>query len=116
MSLENLYSLNSVPAIVNGSNNNSGYQTGGMLTLLNARLVGSGNAKNVPAISSTGFIYARNISGVGYKNVLSSKARNAVSNISGTTISEYTSRPIIAEFPTPRKSKELSKESSATLG
>ncbi|WGV27443.1 glycosyl hydrolase family 28-related protein [Halotia branconii] len=111
MSLENLYSLNSVPAIINGSDQSSGYQTGGMLTLLNARLVGSGNAKKVPAISSTGFIYARNISGAGYKNVLSSKARNAVGNISGTTINEYTSRPIIAEFPASSKSKELSKES-----
>ncbi len=111
MSLENLYSLNSVPAIVNGNNNNSGYQTGGMLTLLNARLIGSGNAKNVPAISSTGFIYARNISGVGYKNVLSSTARNAVGNISGNTISEYTSRPVIAEFPSSGQSKQLSRES-----
>lgn len=106
INLNNFSSVNSVPAIING-NTCQGIDVGSTLTLLNAKLSGSGNAKNVSAISSCGFIYARNVSATGYKNVLTSNARGAVNTLSGNNIIEYSSHRTISEFPSPSESLQL---------
>ncbi|MBD2163724.1 hypothetical protein H6G04_04815 [Calothrix membranacea FACHB-236] len=107
MSLEGFTSFNSVPAIINGKNPNKGNDPGSTLTLVNAKIVGRGQAKNVSAISSAGFIYARNIVSSGYKNLLSSNARKAKKTISKSEIDEFTSHPIVSVFPSPARSLKL---------
>ena len=109
VSLEGLSSTNSVPAVINGVSPKGGSAPGSTLTLLNANLKGTGNAINESAISSAGFIYARNITATGYKNIVFTNARDAagVRVIKGTTISEYTSHPIISTFPSPMRSLQL---------
>lgn len=107
LSLEGFTSLNSVRAIINGRNPHRGKDPGGTLTLINAKLIGHGRAKRIPAISSAGFIYARNITSSGYKNILSSNARKGKKTIKGNKINQYTTRPILAKFPSPKKSLQL---------
>ncbi|MDZ7957640.1 MAG: glycosyl hydrolase family 28-related protein [Aulosira sp. DedQUE10] len=107
MSLEGFSSFNSVPAIINGINPNQGVDPGSTLTLVNAKLIGRGKAKTISAITSAGFIYARNIVSSGYKNILSSNARKATKTINKTVIDEFTSHPILSEFPSPSKSLQL---------
>ncbi|MBW4561681.1 MAG: glycoside hydrolase family 55 protein [Mojavia pulchra JT2-VF2] len=107
MSLEGFSSFNAVPAIVNGRNPNGGNDPGSTLTLINAKLTGRGNAKTLPAISSAGFIYARNVVSSGYSNVLSSNARNAVKTVKKSAISEFTSHPILSKFDSPQRSLQL---------
>ncbi len=107
ISLEGFTSVNSVPAIVNGKNPHRGKDPGGTLTLINAKLIGRKSTKNIPAISSAGFIYARNITSSGYRNILSSNARKAKKTIKGNKINQYTTHPIIAKFPSPKKSLQL---------
>lgn len=107
MSLEGFTSFNSVPAIINGRNPNKGVEPGSMLTLVNAKLIGRGKAKNISAISSAGFIYGRNIVSSGYKNIFSSNARKTDKNINKAAIDEFTSRPILAKFPSPQRSLKL---------
>ena len=112
MSLEGFSSFNSVPAIINGKNSNKGIDRGSMLTLVNAKLIGRGSAKNTSAISSAGFIYARNVVTSGYSNVFSSNARKAAKSINQTAIDEFTSRPILSKFASPeRTAKGLVKAS-----
>ncbi|RCJ28887.1 hypothetical protein A6770_00320 [Nostoc minutum NIES-26] len=106
ISLDSFSSVNSVPAIING-NTCQGIDVGSTLTLLNANISGSGDAKNVSAISSCGFIYARNVLAKGYKNILTSNARGAVNKLSGNNIIEYTSHRTISEFPSPSESLQL---------
>jgi Pectate lyase superfamily protein len=98
ISLEGFNSVNSVSAIINGKNPNGGTDPGSTLVLLNAKLIGRSGAKNVPAISSAGFIYARNVESSGYKNALLSRARNAAKKVDGDVIQEYISHSISAKF------------------
>ena len=107
LSLEGFTSVNSVPAIINGKNPHKGYDPGSTLTLINGKLIGRTGANKIPAISSAGFIYARNITSSGYKNILSSNARKANKNIKGSKINQYTTRPILSVFPSPEKSLQL---------
>ncbi|OUL28965.1 hypothetical protein BV372_24195 [Nostoc sp. T09] len=112
ISLEGFSSFNSVPAIINGRNPNEGNDPGSTLTLVNAKLIGRGKAKTLSAITSVGFIYARNVVSSGYKNVLSSNARNATKTLNNAVINEFTSHPIVSAFPSPkRRSKGLQKAS-----
>ncbi|MEC4819090.1 MAG: glycosyl hydrolase family 28-related protein [Scytonema sp. PMC 1069.18] len=98
ISLEGFNSLNSVSAIINGKNPNRGRDPGSTLVLLNAKLIGRGDAKNVAAISSAGFIYARNVQSSGYKNILKSRARNASQKVKDSVIKEYVSHSISSQF------------------
>ncbi|BAY88878.1 hypothetical protein IQ278_27305 [Tolypothrix sp. LEGE 11397] len=107
MSLEGFTSFNSVPAIINGKNPNEGNDPGSTLTLVNAKLIGRGKAKTISAITSAGFIYARNVVSSGYKDILASNAKNANKTIKKSVIDEFTSHPILAEFPSPSKSLRL---------
>ncbi|MDZ8055790.1 MAG: glycosyl hydrolase family 28-related protein [Aulosira sp. ZfuVER01] len=112
MSLEGFSSFNSVPAIINGTNPYEGLDPGSTLTLLNAKLIGRGKAKTLSAITSAGFIYARNVVSSGYKNVLFSKVRDATKIINNAVINEFTSHPIVSAFPSPKQtSKRLQKAS-----
>ncbi|BAY22309.1 hypothetical protein NIES2100_20720 [Calothrix sp. NIES-2100] len=107
MSLEGFSSFNSVPAIINGRNPNKDKDPGSMLTLVNAKLTGSGRAKNTSAIASAGFIYARNVVTSGYSGVFSSNARKAAKSINKAAIDEFTSRPILSKFASPQNSLQL---------
>jgi hypothetical protein len=108
MSLEGFTSFNSVPAIVNGRNRHQGLEPGSMLTLANAKLIGSGNkAKTIPAITSSGFMYGRNVVSSGYRNLFSSNARKTPKTIKDAAMSELTSHPILSKFPSPKRSLQL---------
>ncbi|OUL18114.1 hypothetical protein BV378_37300 [Nostoc sp. RF31YmG] len=108
MSLEGFSSFNSVPAIINGKNPNRGVDPGSTLTLVNAKLIGRGQAKSVPAISSAGFIYGRNVVSSGYKNLFASNARKAAKTIQKAAMGEFTSHPILSEFPLPKHTSKAS--------
>jgi hypothetical protein len=107
MSLEGFTSFNSVPAIINGKNPNQGVDPGSTLTLINAKLVGRGQAKTIPAISSAGFIYGRNVVSSGYRNLFSSNARRTSKTIKNAAINEFTSHPILSKFPSAKASLQL---------
>ncbi|MGI2903718.1 glycosyl hydrolase family 28-related protein [Tolypothrix sp. VBCCA 56010] len=109
VSLEKFNSVNSVPAIINGSNPHTGNDRGSTLTLVNAKLIGRGGASKTPAISSVGFIYARNVVSSGYSNVLSNNtnAKNAAKSVKGNAIDEFASHPILSKFPSPSRSLKL---------
>jgi hypothetical protein len=76
---------------------------GSTLTLINAKLVGRDGASNISAISSVGFIYARNVVSSGYKNVLSNSAKS----VNGNAINEFVSNPILSKFTSPSRSLQL---------
>ncbi|MBD2356192.1 hypothetical protein H6G41_16425 [Tolypothrix sp. FACHB-123] len=107
MSLEGFSSFNSVPAIINGKNPKKGNDPGSMLTLVNAKMIGRGRARNTSAISSAGFIYGRNLVSSGYKNLFSSNARKADKTIRQAAIAEFTSRPIVSSFSSAKGSLQL---------
>jgi hypothetical protein len=107
ISLEGFNSVNSVPAIINGKNPSKGRSPGGTLTLVNARLIGRGLAKNTSAISSAGFFYGRNVTSSGYKEVLTNRAINTDAKIKGAVIDEFTSHPILSKFKSPSQSLQL---------
>ncbi|BAY08140.1 glycosyl hydrolase family 28-related protein [Calothrix sp. NIES-2098] len=112
MSLEGFSSFNSVPAIINGKNPNQGYDPGSTLTLLNAKLIGRGKAKTLSAITSTGFVYARNVVSSGYKNIFFSNGHGTTKTIAKAVIDEFTSDSIVSAFPLPKRtSKRLQKAS-----
>lgn len=107
VSLEKFNSVNSVPAIINGNNLNTGNDRGSTLTLVNANLIGRGGASKTPAISSVGFIYARNVVSSGYSNVLSNDAKKTAKSVNGNAIDEYASEPILSKFSSPSRSLKL---------
>ncbi|NWF60694.1 MAG: hypothetical protein HXY43_15895 [Fischerella sp.] len=107
ISLEGFNSFNSVRAIINGNNPHKGCDLGSTLTLVNAKLIGHGKAKNIPAISSAGFLYARNVVSSGYKGVLANNAVRTKAQVKGSKIEEFTSRPIISQFPSSSRSLQL---------
>ncbi len=107
MSLEGFNSINSVSAIINGINPNGGVDPGSTLTLVNAKLVGRDRAQKLPGISSAGFIYARNVVSSGYKEILLNNTREGKKNVKDSYLKEYTSHPIISQFPSPSKSLQL---------
>ncbi|MGJ5674701.1 MAG: glycosyl hydrolase family 28-related protein [Nostochopsis sp.] len=107
MSLEGFNSINSVSAIINGLDPNSGLDLGSTLTLVNAKLVGRDRAQKLPAISSVGFIYARNVTSSGYKEILLNKTKQGSNIVKGSNFEEYTSHSIISQFPSPSKSLQL---------
>ncbi|MBD2432761.1 MULTISPECIES: glycosyl hydrolase family 28-related protein [Fischerella] len=107
MSLEGFNSINSVSAIINGLDPNEGVDFGSTLTLVNAKLIGRDRAKKLPAISSAGFIYARNVSSSGYKEILLNNTKEAKKIVKGSSLDEYTSHPMISQFPSPSKSLQL---------
>ncbi|BAY61252.1 hypothetical protein NIES22_13130 [Calothrix brevissima NIES-22] len=107
MSLEGFSSFNSVPAIINGKNPHEGNEPGSILTLVNAKLTGRGKANKTVAISSAGFVYARNVTSSGYRNLFTSNARKAEKNLKNAAVDEFTSRPILSNFPSPERSLQL---------
>ncbi|BAZ66871.1 hypothetical protein NIES4106_16240 [Fischerella sp. NIES-4106] len=107
MSLEGFNSINSVSAIINGIDPNGGVDPGSTLTLVNAKMVGRDRAKKLPGISSAGFIYGRNVVSSGYKEILLNNTREGKKIVTGSNLKEYTSHPIISQFPSPSKSLQL---------
>lgn len=116
MSLEGFSSFNSVPAIINGRNPHKGFDPGSMFMLVNAKLIGNGKAKTIPAISSAGFMYGRNVASSGYRNLFSSNARRTPKTIKNAAINEFTSHPILAKFPSPKRSLQLPIKQFPKLG
>ncbi|PMB42096.1 hypothetical protein CEN47_01705 [Fischerella thermalis CCMEE 5319] len=105
MSLEGFNSINSVSAIINGLDPKKRLDLGGTLTLVNAKLIGRDRAQKLPAISSVGFIYARNVTSSGYKNILLNKTANKI--VKGSSLDEYTSHPSTSQLASPSKSLQL---------
>ncbi|MCP6762403.1 MAG: glycoside hydrolase family 55 protein [Fischerella sp. CENA71] len=107
MSLEGFNSINSVSAIINGIEPNGGLDPGSTLTLVNAKLFGRDRANKLPGISSAGFIYTRNLVSSGYKEILLNKAKEGKNTFKDANSQEFTSHPIISQFPSPSKSLQL---------
>ncbi|PMB30346.1 hypothetical protein CEN43_17410 [Fischerella thermalis BR2B] len=105
MSLEGFNSINSVSAIINGFDPKKRLHLGGTLTLVNAKLIGRDRAQKLPAISSVGFIYGRNVTSSGYKNILLNKTANKI--VKGSSLDEYTSHPSTSQLASPSKSLQL---------
>ncbi|WP_016871889.1 glycosyl hydrolase family 28-related protein [Fischerella thermalis] len=105
MSLEGFNSINSVSAIINGLDPKKRLDLGGTLTLVNAKLIGRDRAQKLPAISSVGFIYGRNVTSSGYKNILLNKTANKI--VKGSSLDEYTSHPSTSQLASPSKSLQL---------
>ncbi len=107
MSLVGFNSINSVPAIINGKKNAHVNDIGSTLTLLNAKMIGRGKAKLLPAISSAGFIYARNVTSSGYRNLLKNYTEKKIDTLNKSTIDEYASLGRISKFSSPSQSLKL---------
>jgi hypothetical protein len=106
-SLRGFKSINRVPAIINGTNPYGGVDTGGVLTLVDAYLIGTGEARNVSAITSAAFLFARNVISTGYRRVLEKPTINGTLVQAGASLAEYTSEAVEAEFPSAGRSLGL---------
>ena len=86
VSVENLTSTNTVPAVVNTDPR-------GMMTLVGASLVGGSGT--YPAVENQGEIYIRGLTSQGYRTALSEHAVD----IGSPSVGEYTTAPAQALFP-----------------
>ncbi|MDJ0732788.1 MAG: glycosyl hydrolase family 28-related protein [Nostocaceae cyanobacterium] len=97
ISIRNLTSINTVPAV---------YNAAGLVTLLDANLVGTDKASNQAAITNKSTLFARNIKTYGYQMAI--KNRNGTrKNATAAKITEFVSHPIQNLFSTPAKSLNL---------
>ncbi len=106
-SMRGFTSINSVPALIAGTNPFGGLDTGGATTLLDARLIGLPGAENQNAITTAAFFYGRNIISTGYARVLSKPTLNGNANLDAASIDEYQSRSILSLFPSPARSLNM---------
>ncbi|MGV3605889.1 MAG: glycosyl hydrolase family 28-related protein [Planctomycetaceae bacterium] len=110
ISIRSLLSKNSVPAL----------RVYGNVCLVDARLEGAGDAKNVPAIVNYngGRIYLRDIATSGYKRALADVQTPDIAaafritgedkpGSQGPSITEYHSRPVTSPFPAKSESLRL---------
>jgi len=91
VSIRNLTSRNTVPAIYNGVGEHS------HMTLIDSSLNGLGNATTVPAIINGGTLLARNIATSGYEQAI----EGGDTDVTGSFVSEFVSSPVISQFPSP---------------
>lgn len=98
VSLRKFNSTNSVRAIVNKSI--------GMLTMVEANIIGVGDASNVSAIFNTNGLYARDVTTSGYNMAIESIG-GSKRNHEGAIVDEYVSHKILSQFPSPLKSLGL---------
>ncbi|MDJ0708711.1 MAG: glycosyl hydrolase family 28-related protein [Leptolyngbyaceae cyanobacterium MO_188.B28] len=103
LSIRNLVSDNSVPAIKNDS---GGYPAHGLLTLVGATL--NGGAANQSAIENThdGGLYVRDLTANGYQYAISNKV-DSVQTHQVSPVNEFVSHPILSAFNSPQTSLGL---------
>jgi hypothetical protein len=94
LAIRRLASQNSVPAI-------DSRQSWSSLIVLDSQL--AGGAAGASAITSAGYVYARNVVTSGYRSALAVKG--AV--VPGTTVSEYVSGGVVTLFDSPKRSLGL---------
>ena len=100
LTVENLRSVNTVPAVVNVSD--WPYGRSAFALLLNARL--SGGTLGVPAIDNPqGYLYLRNVKAAGYREAV----RDAGRDVPGLALTEWTSDAPVRLFPSPPRSLGL---------
>jgi hypothetical protein len=87
LSIRDLISTNSVPAIYNQSG-----AAGELITLVNAIL--QGGASTSSAIQNYGTLYVRNVSSTGYLSALA----NGSGTVPGASLTEYDSGPVETQF------------------
>jgi hypothetical protein len=98
LTVRKLTSDNAVPAVQSKF---------GFLTLVDATLNGKGAAKNQTAITSGEFLFARNVTTMGYARAIENKYGNGP-NVPGPNVTEYTSaRPVLKLFDSPARSLNL---------
>jgi len=95
IAIRGLISENSVPAMENTQNN-------GMITLVDAHCFG-GSAQNCALDNANGYLYARNVSTVGYAAAI----RHKGTVVEGNTIDEYVSGQHTTLFNSPKRSLRL---------
>src|SRR5882757_2754470 len=91
LTIRNLVSTNTVPAIQNFGTPPSGLT--GLVTLIGAQLLGGSHS--VSAIQNYQTLYARNVVTTGYRSAISNAA---MSPIPGSSVTEYTSGPTYTQF------------------
>jgi Pectate lyase superfamily protein len=99
LSIRGLNSSNSVTAFANTG-------AGGVVTLVDSQLVGTGNAGSQPAVVNNGAMLARNVRTSGYALALQNQA-GARQHAVGPTITEFTSHEVLSTFDSLRKSLNL---------
>lgn len=97
-SIRGLLSVNSVPAVINGTNPFGGVDTGGVCSLLDARLIGLPGAENTNAITSAAFLYARNVVTTGYQRVLIRPVVGGALTVEAASLDEYATQANSAQF------------------
>ena len=97
VSIRNLTSINSVPAI---------YNDDGFVTLLDAKLTAPGKTSTIAAITNNSTLFARNIKTSGYKIAIENN-KGTRKNSAGVTVQEFVSHPVQNLFTTPLKSLNL---------
>ena len=95
LSIRGLTSTNSVPVINNASGS-------GLITLIDGNFSGDGSSA-VSAIENKGVLYTRNITTTGYQSAIENKD----TVVSGTTVSEFVSNPVLHLLPSQQKSLNL---------
>lgn len=78
---------------------------GGLMALLDAKLVGEGGAKNVPAITANGRFYARDVATSGFREAIVCQGEN--SGEAGPNVAEFMSHRPTSPFPSPARSLRL---------
>lgn len=104
VNIRNLTSTNSVPAIYNAlPDPNFNPNALGHMTLLNATLNGTGSASSQPAIHNGGTLLTRGIRTNGYQSAIASGS----TIVAGTSVTEFVSKPITSQFPSPSRTLNL---------
>ena len=78
----------------------------GMVTLLDSELKGEGDASAAAAIVNNAGLFARNVATPGYRLAIDSR-QGPGQSVNGTTITEYTSHPVLSQFASPTRSLNL---------
>ena len=97
LSIENLVTTGSVPALVN---------TGaGIATLINSTLTGTGNASGIAAITNSGGIFVRNVNTTGFLKAIDNQKGGKTN--SDQNIVEFVSHEVVQLFTSPKQSLNL---------
>lgn len=111
LSIRNLTSTNSVPAVKNDGDEKG---NGGLLTLIDGVLQG-GAVTNVAVENAEGAgLYVRNLKTSGYRQAIKSSTNGMTRNRS-SPISEFVSHPILSVFPSPQTSLNLPIEATPEI-
>jgi len=99
VSIEGLVSDNRVTAVANLGDVS-------LMTLIGAKLSGTGDAAGLPAIENSGAFYARDVETTGYKQAIQSTA-GLQQNVAGPKVEEFLSHAPLSMFPSPARPLRL---------